>query len=324
MAARHLSYLVAMRRCLFAVLAVILCACQADAPVATAKAPAPASPPQPIFARPPVVTLLSAGAEPRWHLGYRIAGHSAQTSAFRTTYQLEVASPGIPTGPLILPALSATVITRASATGHGPVPVHMDIADLSALPRPGATFAVIDATNHDLALLAGTTIDATADERGLHQTMAPAISMALSHGVRHLVARARRQIAGLSIPLPRKKVGIGARWQVTTEVVEAGVRMVQRATYELLARTGDGLTVHAIITRSAPPQTVAVSGPHGPATAAITSYAAAGDGTLEIDPTRVLARKAKLTVRAHMAMTVTAASQTRAMEMTSTATTTLR
>lgn len=284
----------------------------ASAPAERTATPVPAS------SVPPRLTLLDHGAAPHTPLRYDLAAGTSQASAITINYQMALDMPGIPSPPLVMPVIHADVHTRVlEATDRG-FEVRLELATLATGPRPGVSFTVIDALDEALARVQGTTGITTLDRRGFQHGASLSMPDDVPAKIRQLLAETERQIQQMSPPLPEQPVGVGARWRVESQIVKLGVRIDRVASYQLVARTGDTATVEVTIAQSAAPQTVALPGIPGGATAQVTSLSSTGTGKLEIALTRAMPKRGTLRTQTEMAMTIAAASHRQAMTMKTT------
>ncbi|HUQ00855.1 MAG TPA: DUF6263 family protein [Kofleriaceae bacterium] len=75
------------------------------------------------------------------------------------------------------------------------------------------------------------------------------------------LAESARQTLAWLVVFPQTPVGIGARWRVETEYVQAGTPVTMTMTFELVAHTRDRATIRGAMTfRSAPDQPAFVEG----------------------------------------------------------------
>jgi hypothetical protein len=63
-----------------------------------------------------------------------------------------------------------------------------------------------------------------------------------------------QQLLGLAVPLPDEPVGVGARWEVRTNLRVGAASLTQSATYELLAASADAWTIRVRARRIGEPQ----------------------------------------------------------------------
>jgi hypothetical protein len=113
----------------------------------------------------------------------------------------------------------------------------------------------------------------------------------------------------LSAPLPEEPVGVGARWEVTQTLVANGVRMVQIATYELVALDDSTATLAVTIAQSAAAQKLAPPGM--PAGADVSLVGLTGSGTGRVALTRgALVLYGDIGIMSKLTMDVSAEGQT--------------
>lgn len=82
-----------------------------------------------------------------------------------------------------------------------------------------------------------------------------------------------------SIAFPEEPIGVGARWRVTMNMNQQGVRLKQVAEYELVDLKEDQATVNFTLTQSAEPQKFSPAGMPAEADAEIKSWQGTGRGS---------------------------------------------
>src|SRR5690606_31142362 len=103
----------------------------------------------------------------------------------------------------------------------------------------------------------------------------------------------------ISTPLPEEPVGVGGRWEQTSTLVQQGIEVRQRATYELKKIEGDRVTIAVELSQTAPKQRVAAP---GDVKLDLLSLKADGKGTIEMLLTRLAPIRSDLDITSAVEM----------------------
>ncbi|GAA5144449.1 hypothetical protein GCM10023340_12180 [Nocardioides marinquilinus] len=186
------------------------------APVRTGPAPTAAG-------DPPVVELLSAGAEPRATL--RLTPETGASTSTRVGLDQRLVSDGTPT---TVPSLTMTVTTTVDGVDGTRLDLGQSFTDVAAGGEgsgAGTRAAVEALDGADGRVGLGTDGVVLSASLGLPEDVEPA--------VRRTVDGLRDQVLALTPVLPSEPVGEGASWSVTSVVVVGGVTVDQTTTYTL-------------------------------------------------------------------------------------------
>ncbi len=251
-----------------------------DAGPITASTPAP---------RPPVVTLLHAGAAPRALLAY------APTPGVRVqqSLQLDIRQTFVFSGaaaPLGAksPSITLTLTTIAPAAGepwrYEIGRVRTDGSDLGA-EMVRKLFGSWQPTQDELRI----------DARGVRAPDARAVFAGRSTAVNETFRVIDDLFDALVPVLPAEPVGDGARWRVDDEGVRGGVS-VRRATTYTLSRTSAGARLHVEAALEGMPQRMMLVSPTGALLAEeMLEWHVEVEADYVFDPTTLLPRLAQAT-----------------------------
>src|SRR6185503_18235832 len=117
-----------------------------------------------------------------------------------------------------------------------------------------------------------------------------------------LLDQLQQSLGQMGAPFPEEPIGVGARWAVTSEVVQQGMKLQQVATYELTELSGDKGAARIELKQFAPRGSVTPPGLPPNVKAEIVSLDSKGLGKLRFDlkrsvPEGQLRTKAKIKVR---------------------------
>lgn len=110
-------------------------------------------------------------------------------------------------------------------------------------------------------------------------------------------------------PFPLEAVGVGGRWQTSTEVSVNGLTLAQTATFTLVARDGNDIELAVTIEQNAPPQDIADPSMPAGAVAHLDEMQTTGSGQMFVSLGRIVPRS-ELQMRTNMRMSVVQAGST--------------
>lgn len=219
--------------------------------------------------------LMSAGAEPRQKLAYRFQKGAKVALALETDLERT-----LPTGEGPLPTMKTefeTEVMDVSADGIGTL--RTTVKKVGTVEREGAT---VDESHvaRQAALLVGAVITFRVAPDGT--VTDSAISLSARDVTPETTAEAKAALDPFTrmSKLPAEPVGVGAKWRRTTIESPGGVRIANRAEYEVTAIAGTQVTYRLTATfGGAEHQTV-----QGPGIAIdVTNIRGAGAGTGTFD-----------------------------------------
>lgn len=199
-----------------------------------------APPPSTTAAPKPVVTLESAGAQPRQPLALKLAAGSTTRVAMvnKLTLKLTVGGQAAPVG--VVPATRMVVEQRVDRVDpDGTARYSISFPEVSVVPAPGVDQATIRATQAGLESLRGIRGSGVMTARGEAAEVKFDTSSVTDPAMRATLDPLSSQIGNLSSPFPAEAVGGGARWTVVGTAVMAGLKMTTTTRYTLRSRTGD-------------------------------------------------------------------------------------
>jgi hypothetical protein len=124
----------------------------------------------------------------------------------------------------------------------------------------GSDPRVVKVLEQALGQLKGLGGHAVVSDRGINREAKIDLGDKATAETRQVMQGMEQAMQQIGAPLPNEPVGVGARWQYATTIVQQGIKVKQRATYELKAVDGDKLTLAVTIEQRAPKQRVAVPG----------------------------------------------------------------
>ncbi len=300
---------------LAAVMAVAV-GCKKDAPepaagdepttepaVETAEAPAEA-PKEARKGEPPRIELLSAGAEPRVKLRYKLPA-DAQERMF-LTMNTSVTAMGTP---MALPTMTLLMdIQLLEKIGEDAARYSFELTGSKVEAKEGVQEQVVTMTRQALEQAHGMKGTVVVDSRGFNREMTMEMPPGLSAETRSMMESSMQGMDQLASPLPEEPVGVGARWKVSQTVEQNAMKIDQALTYELVELHGDEGTLAVVMEQSAEPQKVALPGMPTGAAAELVSLESKGKGTVKLNLDE-LAPESKMQLTSAYTMKVSAQGQ---------------
>jgi len=102
--------------------------------------------------------------------------------------------------------------------------------------------------------------------------------------------------ASFAMILPTEPVGVGAKWDVDSNVDQQGLKLSMKFTYEVVALEGDKISVKIVMDGESPSQELALPNLPPGAKAELLSAGLSGEGTADYDLSRLLPIKADQTI----------------------------
>jgi hypothetical protein len=232
------------------------------------------------------VQLLDPGASPRSVL--RLTPNT--TPASRTlTFSSEITQSGVSSatvGPLQIRTVIST--TTGTAGPGGTTRVQYTYGSFQLLDTSTGTPQQLDAMRTSLAQFQGFGGEYTFSSTGVVLSNRFEIPSAVNSTVRSVLEQLSSQSDQLSVPLPTKAVGVGARWRGTTQLTVAGINLRQTYEYKLRSRDRGRLALDVHYTQVAAPQHVSSPGLTPGVSVDVTSYHVAGKGATVLDLSQVI------------------------------------
>lgn len=255
----------------------------------------------------PEVKLLSAGAAPHKKLRYHLV--KGKVEKFKLTSQtamdIHVAghampAPSVPTLEMIATIKIGSVTPDGVATRDLGID-KMQLADADKVPS-AARHSVEDSLSemaklkgHDRMDARGRLLESSLDTSGLDEGQ-----------VKQMMQSMATAFGEVSAPFPEEAIGKGARWQVTTQVQQMGMKMKQVAIYTLEKLDGDHGTTRVKLKQSAPGSQIHIPGIPLKVHSDLLGMTGSGTGEVHFDlghslPSGTITTRSQVKVRTKMA-----------------------
>jgi hypothetical protein len=280
--------------------ALVPAAAQSAAPVTDDDAPLPADA--------PVVRLLDAGAEPRTRLRYRLAGPRTEEMTLTTSMTMASSMGTITQPEMPTPGMRMLMSIAAAPAGKGELVSTAQVLDADAVDGPGLLPGLTDKVRAELRGMKGLTVQERLTTRGMPIKVEISVPPDASPTARSSLERMQGSMDRSTV-LPAEPVGVGARWEVDSQVRHGGIESRQISRYRVRELSGTRLGLDIEVDVSAGAQEVALPNTNG-ASAHLDDMRGTGTGTVDLDLTAVVPRRGHSTVETRVSMKVPAGGQT--------------
>ncbi len=263
----------------------------------------------------PVFKLVSAGAEPRRELRYRLAAGSTHLMALTMRMSVGVEVEGRAMPPSRVPAMR--MLFECKVIEADDQQARFDFAMPSTpelFDTEGIAPTMIEAMRKNLAQLATLRGHVAMTNRGVVRDSHIEIGPTLEPGATQMLQSMQQSMEQTAVPLPPDPVGVGAQWRMLQRVGVSGTTVYQVATFTLTAIEGQVATMSVALEQLAPRQKMALPEKAAGASAELASMEGHGEGRMTVD-LRSPVPRSSATVESAMAMNVEAEGKTLRMKM---------
>jgi len=269
-----------------------------DTPPSTGSAAAATSPtlaPVPS----PTVTLVDGGKGTKRKLRYRYAAGTKDSARMTMDMKMAMSMNGqaMPSPPIPTMVLSLdTVITGVDKDGAARYEMTLH---RSATPTEGAD-EMARAMDKALSALDGLVGRATITDRGHHRDLHYDIPEGADPQARQMIQQMEGSMSQIGALLPDEAVGVGAKWDVRSRIVQNGIALDQVSQFELLAFDGVAGTVKVTVTGQA--DLAALDRSQIPPGAELKDVRSTGVGETRFDLRRMMPIRADVTATTKVGM----------------------
>lgn len=255
----------------------------------------------------PQVTLLDPGAEPRQQLLLQPEAGRTQTST--ATIYLDVASAvaGQPVARTLLPETVLTKkVTVTDVTDAGDVATESVYTDAMVESRQNLDPEVMQQMQgivENMTDFRGTTV---VDARRQVKSSQVELPATLEADTQAYLEGLSNSFSQLALPIPEEEVGIGAQWQVESQLNLNGIPVNQVVTYELVHLEDGVATLDIDIDSTGTPATISLASTTTEATAMVESFTTEGQGRIIMDLDQVMPIVSSVAVNSEVDMMIQA------------------
>lgn len=236
----------------------------------------------PAAGAPPILKVLSTGAEPRIPLTYKVAAGTTSKADVITQMAMKIAMAGMEMPEMPMPAVKMAMEVAVDAVApNGDMTVRASVKpsmDLSSVP-PEMAAAMGGADMASAAMTSTGTMTARGAMRGAKFTGPGADNPQL----KQILDQAQSSMGQVVSELPDVPLGVGAKWEVRSRTSTQGFEAYATTTSEVVAIAGRTVTLKITSTMTAPAQVM--NNPLLPpgAEISLTKMTGAGGGTATVD-----------------------------------------
>jgi hypothetical protein len=252
-------------------------------PTPRAQDQAPSLEGYPAVGSPATVALLSAGAEPRRPLRYRIAAGYKDTMTMSMAMSMamtmgEVAAP-VPE----LPSMKITAeLAVTNVADNGDVTYDLAFTGMTPEAGPGVDPSLVEAMRQSAAGITTVKGIAIVSNRGVNRSARLDVDKLADPNLRQMLSSFSSSVESMSMPLPEEAVGAGARWEVRQALQSAGAATFQRGEYELVSMDERSVALRVTFEQTAPRQTITNPALPAGATMEVEKITGSGSGTVTL------------------------------------------
>jgi hypothetical protein len=233
----------------------------------------------PAWAAEPVVKLISAGTGAKSEL--RVKPKAGSTEIFELIMNMKMAMDmgGMTQAPQTVPPIAMVMKANVkSVDANGDIHYDYELTE-SQVRGTGGDPLVVGPVDAELKKMVGTKGSAVVTSRGFTKssTLVPPPGVPADQ-----FANMQKGMQHASAPFPVEPVGVGAKWEVTTQVADGGLELTQIVTYTLKERTSDAVVLETVLVQNAAPQAITPAGMPPGASAALESFVSNGTGTTSL------------------------------------------
>ena len=257
---------------------------------------------------PPKVRLLAPGKEPRAPLAYAFTAADQQAMTITLDMQMEMKAGERTLPQTAIPRMAMKMDLRTTEVAPSmDAKVLGELVGIGVEPNGKAQEAIAKAMEPHLTTMKGLSMSYWVSPHGAVRDMTVTLPKDAPAAAQQTLAGMNQSLESMVAPLPHDPVGIGGQWEVVTRVNNAGVDILQYATYTLKSRAAQRASIDVSVRQIAASDQVKVPGMPDGMTATLRAFTSSGAGSSEIDTGHVAPTKGAMKVRSTMTIAVGAA-----------------
>ena len=203
------------------------------------------------------VKLLSAGKEPRKKLRLMVKeGHREKMKMVtKVAMKMSVAGKQVSGGSLPEMIMSMA-LSVSEVRSNGDIRYEFKLVEADVRPAPGIPAKALQTLRQAIGQFIGINGYSLVNNRGVQKKSKLNLPPKIDAQSKQLLQGLEQGMQRILVPLPRKAVGIGGRWQQRSRVLQSGIRMNQISTYELIEMTNDVIKCKVDVVQKAGKQKV--------------------------------------------------------------------
>ena len=261
--------------------AVALCVLGAAGTLVRAQIQAPVG--FPALGASPVITIVSAGAEPRAAIRYAFTNGRKEHASMDLTMGVSVDMGGMSMPAMQMPTMhTGADLAVTDLSPAGDASYTLAFTDLTWVNSAGVDPAIMTALQSmgvDMKALSGS---ATVSPRGVSRNVVFDTSKITNPQVAQMMGSMSFTTQSLTMPFPEEPLGPGAHWVARQTISVNGMQTFQKTDVELVSRDATSCTLKTKLEQSAPAQTVTLPGLPPGVEASLESMTGTGTTTTTI------------------------------------------
>jgi hypothetical protein len=260
----------------------------------------------------PVVKLLDAGKGPKkaLRLTAKVGLRRSVTMSMKLGMEMTV---GANKMAMPLPETRLTMdLTVTKVAPNGDIRYDFKITHPEVVGGKDVMPQVMETMTKTFKGLEGMKGHALVTSRGFTREAEIQVPQNIDPQMREFIESTKQSLHQIASPLPEEPVGVGARWETTTNVVQNRMQLKQSALNDLVALNGSTGTINLKIKQTAERQTV--QQPGMPAVE-LTSLDSSGSGNINFDLGALVPSLANMTLSSNAKMAVAQGAQKQNMDM---------
>jgi hypothetical protein len=289
--------------------AAALCLAVSPAPLVAAQHDAKETekekPPLAAKSKPPTVTLLEPGEEPRSPIRYRVEKGSREELVMTMRMAMAMEANGFAIPEQRLPGQQMTMdLSVTDVAANGDITYAFTMGKVEMVETDGVLPQVVESVKSALEGFEGTRGRVVVTDRGIVKEAKLELGEKLQPMLRQMLQGFSQSLESMSNPVPEEAVGKGARWRVVNDMEVSGIRMRQTAICRLAMITESLRRVELELEQKGEAQDVAPPGLLPGAKVRLKSLAGKGSGEVLFDQTRVFPRQSSVEVVSESEMSI--------------------
>lgn len=268
-------------------------------PIAPDRSPVAQMPTQPLGQRiqPTQVTLLDPGQGDRQPLRLRLQAGDEHRALVVIKSKMRLTLPPQPAIETPTPEMRLTTSVRVDRVEpNGDVAYTLSYPKIEMIAPAGTPASVQAAMNQSAREMQGLRIRLQGNDRGGISAVNFDFDKPPSAVLQAALTQMTDSIRNSNIEFPAEPIGLGGRWQAVTSLESNGLRINQKAIYQVTELTPDRVVLRVTVEQTAPSQKLTIPGVPVAQAPTLRSYTASGSGQLRMDFNRSIPAQSDLTL----------------------------
>ncbi|HEY9688607.1 MAG TPA: hypothetical protein V6D46_01335 [Coleofasciculaceae cyanobacterium] len=247
--------------------------------------------------QPTQITLLDPGTGDRQPLRLRLRVGDRQQALLVIKSKMRLMLPQQPAIETPTPEMRLTTAVQVDRVEpNGDVAYTLSYPKIEMIAPAGTPASVQAAMNQSAREMQGMRIRLQGNDRGGISAVNFDFDKPPSAVLQAALAQMTDSIRNSNIEFPAEPIGLGGRWRATTSIEANGLRINQRAIYQVTELTPDRVVLSVTVEQTAPSQKLMIPGVPVAQAPNLRSYAATGSGQLRMDFNRSIPTQSNLTL----------------------------